>query len=207
MTEDSPPYAWAQPYEAAAEAVVRLFFPHLEAVIHDLEHGLVVRAWNPLSGLRPGDPSLLDPGLLRELSRGRVAGPHARSGPRGAEVSSVSAVIAGGRGLLCLNFDRSELSAAADALRTFALGAEPRPAGLFERDWREDLTAVVHGWCAEHGLRAAYLSREDRRRLVAYLDGRGAFAVRRATTHLAGLLDVSRATVYATLQSARTSGT
>ena len=47
-------------------------------------------------------------------------------------------MIAGGRGLLCLNFDRSVIGEAAESLRTFALGVEPRPAGLFERDWRED---------------------------------------------------------------------
>lgn len=203
MAEDPPTWAWAEPYETAAEAIVRLFFPHVEAVIHDIEQDVVVRIWNPTSGRKPGDPSLLSAGLLRELSRGRVTGPYAQAGLRGAEVSSVSAVIADGRGLLCLNFDRSAISAAADTLRTFALGVEPRPAGLFERDWREDLNAVVQDWCTERGLRVAHLSRDDRRDLVAHLDGRGAFAVRRAASHLAVILGVSRATIYATLRSAR----
>ena len=232
---------WAEPYAAAAEAVVRLFYPHVEAVIHDIEQDVVVRIWNPMSGRRPGDASLLDASLLGELSHGRgsggaalpglrseerrrsdegrrkavpigapgptwsnsVAGPYPQVGLRGAEISSVSAVIAGGRGLLCLNFDRSVISQAAESLRTFALGPEPRPVGLFDRDWREDLKAVVHAWCAERGLRAVQLSGEDRRGLVSYLDGRGAFQVRRAASHLAEILGVSRATVYATLQSAR----
>ncbi len=194
---------WAEPYAAAAEAVVRLFYPHVEAVIHDIEQDVVVRIWNPMSGRRPGDASLLDASLLGEQSHGGVAGPYPQVGLRGAEISSVSAVIAGGRGLLCLNFDRSVISQAAESLRTFALGPEPRPAGLFDRDWREDLKAVVHAWCAERGLRAVQLSGEDRRGLVSYLDGRGAFQVRRAASHLAEILGVSRATVYATLQSAR----
>jgi D-arginine utilization repressor len=195
--------SWAEPYGPAAEAVVRLFHPHVEAVIHDIGRDVVVRVWNPMSGRRPGDPSLLDARLLGELAGGGVAGPYTQAGLRGAEVSSVSAVIAGGRGLLCLNFDRSVISSAVAGLRAFALGVEPRPAGLFERDWREDLNAVVGDWCLEHGLRPTRLSREDRRRLVAFLDGRGVFEVRRAASHLAAILDVSRATVYASLQSAR----
>lgn len=211
MTDDAAvseaaPGSWAEPYAPAAEAVVRLFHPHVEAVIHDLERDVVARIWNPMSGRQPGDPSRLDAGLLGQLAGGGVAGPYIRAGRHGAEVSSVSAVIAGGRGLLCLNFDRSVISSAVAGLRAFALGVEPRPAGLFERDWREDLNAMVGDWCQERGLRPTRLSREDRRRLVALLDGRGAFEVRRATSHLAVILDVSRATVYATLQSARGGG-
>lgn len=198
--------AWAEPYAPAAEAVVQLFRPHVEAVIHDIERDVVVRVWNPMSGRAPGDPSLLDAALLGELAGGGVAGPYTQAGLRGAEVSSVSAVIAGGRGLLCLNFDRSVISSAVAGLRAFAQGVEPRPPGLFERDWREDLNAMVSDWCQERGLRPARLSREDRRRLAAFLDGRGVFEVRRATSHLAAILDVSRATIYATLQSARAAG-
>jgi D-arginine utilization repressor len=190
--------------------VVRLFYPHLEAVIHDIERDVVVRIWNPVSGRRPGDASLLEPGLLGQLTSAdggdSVAGPYTKTGLRGGEVSSVSAVIAGGRGLLCLNFDRSVISSAVAGLRSFALGVEPRPAGLFERDWREDLNSLVGDWCQERGLRPAHLSRQDRRRLVAFLDGRGVFQVRRAASHLAEILGVSRATVYASLQSARTGG-
>jgi D-arginine utilization repressor len=193
---------WARPYETVAEAAVRLFYPHLEAVIHDVEHDVVVRIWNPLSARKPGDPSLLDAALLGQLTGG-VVGPYPEVGVHGEPVSSVSAVIAGGRGLLCLNFDRSLVAAAADQLRTFALGIEPRPAALFERDWREELNSLVHQWCQEHDLRPGHLSRDRRRDLVAFLDGKGAFQVRRAASHLATILGVSRATVYATLRSAR----
>jgi predicted transcriptional regulator YheO len=201
--DDPAPGGWAEPYSAAAEAVVRLFYPHVEAVIHDIGQDVVVRIWNPISGRRPGDASLLDPSLLGELTDGGVAGPYRQAGLRGAEISSVSAVIAAGRGLLCLNFDRSVISSAVAGLRAFALGVEPRPAGLFERDWREDLNAMVGDWCQERGLRPTRLSREDRRRLVAFLDGRGAFEIRRAASHLAEIVGVSRATVYAALQQSR----
>lgn len=189
---------WAQPYETVAEAVVRLFYPHLEVVIHDVERGAVVRIWNPLSARKPGDPSLLDEALA-----GGVGGPYPKVGLGGEQLSSVSAVIADGRGLLCLNFDRSAIAYAADQLHTFALGIEPRPAALFERDWREELNSLVHHWCQEHDLRPGHLAPGDRRALVAFLDGKGAFQVRRAASHLATILGVSRATVYATLRAAR----
>jgi predicted transcriptional regulator YheO len=194
---------WARPYEPAAVAVVRLFYPHVEAVIHDVERDIIVRIWNPMSARGPGDPSLLDAGQLGQLGPDGVSGPYTETGLRGEEVSSVSAVIAGGRGLLCLNFDRSVVNTALAGLRSFALGVEPRPAALFERDWREELNSLVHRWCQENGVRPAHLSPGDRRALVAYLDGQGVFQVRRAASHLAAILSVCRATVYSTLQSAR----
>ena len=85
MTDDPALLAWAEPYAAAAEAVVRLFYPHVEAVIHDVSQDVVVRIWNPISGRRPGDPSLLDASLLGELADDDVAGPYRQAGLRGAE--------------------------------------------------------------------------------------------------------------------------
>jgi D-arginine utilization repressor len=201
-----PAADWAQPYEPVAQAIVRLFYPHVEAVIHDVEQDIVVRIWNPISARQAGDPSLLAPELMGDMSAGGVAGPYAQVGLRGEEVSSVTAVIAEGRGLLCLNFDRTVISSALAGLRAFGLAVEPRPAGLFEQDWREELNTLVHRWCQEHEARPGHLTPGDRRELVAYLDGHGVFEVRRAASHLATILGVCRATVYSTLQSARAHG-
>ncbi len=87
----------AEPYSAAAEAVVRLFYPHVEAVIHDIGQDVVVGIWNPISGRRPGDASLLDPSLLGELAEAASRVPtgrpacRARRSPRSARSSPAAA--------------------------------------------------------------------------------------------------------------------
>lgn len=186
---------------AVVEAVVALFHPHLEAVVHDVAADEVVAIWNPVSGRRPGDPSLLEPDLL--ASSQAVFGPYAKVDVHGRAFTSVSVPLANGETLLCLNFDRSVLDTAVTALTRFAAAVEPRPAALFERDWREEINVLVDGWCRaerkpRHGLTAA-----QRRELVAHLDGKGVFGVRHSATHVAAALGVSRATVYGLLKACR----
>jgi predicted transcriptional regulator YheO len=204
------PDTWARPFEPAAEAVVRLFYPHVEAVIHDVERDVVVRAWNPFSSCEPGDPSLLGRELLGQLAREGISGPYPTAGPRGEELSRVSAMIAGGRGVLCLSFDRSVVTSALAGLAGLAgLGGTGPAAGRGARiqaDRRDELSSLVHQWCQEHKTRPGRLSRRDRHGLVAFLDETGAFQVRRAAAHLAAILGVSRATIYSTLQTARGQG-
>lgn len=187
-----------------AEAVVRLFYPHVEAVLHDVETDTVVGIWNAFSGRRPGDPSLLEPELLEQVPGGGVIGPYAKAGLHGEQINSISVVVADGAGLLCLNFDRSVLVNAVATLEAFSASAvASRPSALFARDWREEINSLVQDWCTSEGVSPRRLSPGDRERLVAMLDAKGAFRVRHAVTHLAAALDVSRATVYAALKGVR----
>jgi predicted transcriptional regulator YheO len=182
------------------DAIVALFHPHLEAVVHDVAADEVVAVWNPVSGRRPGDPSLLEPDLLP--ADGGVLGPYAKVDVQGRTWTSVTVPVTANL-LLCLNFDRSVLDHAATALTAFAAAVTPRPAALFERDWREEINLLVDGWCRERRRSRHTLSPAHRRELVAHLDGRGVFGVRHAATHVAAALGVSRATVYGLLKTCR----
>lgn len=184
------------------EAVVALFHPHLEAVVHDVGADEIVAIWNPVSGRRPGDPSLLEPDLLAGLEPGTVLGPYKKADVRGRTWSSVSVPL-GSNTLLCLNFDRTVLDHAATALTSFAAAVAPRPAALFERDWREEINVLVDGWCRTQQAARHALTKVQRRDLVAHLDGKGVFGVRHSATHVATALGVSRATVYGLLKACR----
>lgn len=198
------PPDWIRPYEAVAEAVVKLFYPYVEVVIHDVASDTIVRIWNPVSARKPGDPSLLEPQLLAELPAGRVIGPYPKTGLHNEPISAVSTTLAGGAGLLCINFDRSVIDEATASLQAFAANmATTPPAALFEHDWQDELNALVHNWCRDNNANPRQLSPHQRRRLVTALDGKGVFRVRRAANHLAAILGRSRATVYASLQAAR----
>jgi predicted transcriptional regulator YheO len=196
--------AWVPCYEPLAEAVVRLFSPHVEVVLHDIGTDTIVGIWNPFSARRVGAPSLLEPELLQRSRAASVVGPYEKAGLYGESISAVSVVVAEGAGLLCLNFDRSVTAGAADALRAFgAPVVGSRPAALFERDWQEEMNRLVLDWCVAEKASVRHLSPDARRRLVAVLDAKGVFRVRGAAVHLAAALGVSRATVYATLKAAR----
>jgi len=194
---------WLAPHLPVVQAVVALLSPHVEVVAHDVPSDLVVAVWNPLSGRRVRDPSLLEPELLRAGEDGVVYGPYAKVGADGGRWTSVSVPVADGRGLLCVNLDRSVLDAAAAALMGFAAAVEPRPAALFERDWREEVNMLVDEWCRAAQLPRARLTAGQRRELVRVLDGKGVFSVRHAASHVATALGVSRATVYGLLKTVR----
>jgi predicted transcriptional regulator YheO len=197
---------WAGPVRTACAAVAALLHPHAEVALHELATDTIVGLWNPLSGRRVGEPSLLEE-LPESWRRRPVQGPYRKLLADGRELSAVSAVVhdAGGtpRGLLCINLDRTPLLDVAALLAGMAAPVQARPAELFARDWREQIALAVEEVCREHGLDRRRLTRADRRALVAQLDQRGLFATRNAAEHAGRALGVSRATVYTLLKEAR----
>jgi len=188
------------------EAVVALFHPLAEVAVHDIRRDRVVAIWNPISGRKVGDRSLIDE--LPEYAEGaRVIGPYPKVLADGRAITSVSVVLLNAkgarRGLLCINFDRSPLDATIDLLTRFAAAVEERPPELFDRDWREQIALLVDDECRTRRLRGDRLTREQRLALVRLMDERGLFATRNAAAHAGRALGVSRTTIYALLKEAR----
>jgi predicted transcriptional regulator YheO len=187
-------------------AIAALLHPHAEVALHDLATDTIVGLWNPLSGRRVGEPSLLEE-LPESWQQRPVQGPYRKLLADGRELSAVSAVVhdASGkpRGLLCINLDRTPLLDVATLLARVAAPVEAPPAELFVRDWREQIALAVDELCREHRLDRRRLTRADRRGLVAQLDQRGLFATRNAAELAGRALGVSRATVYSLLKEAR----
>lgn len=188
------------------EAVVALLHPHAEVVVHDVRRDRVAAIWNPFSGRRVGDSSLL--GELPEHGTGfHVLGPYAKLNPDGHRITSVTVEVADGAGLICINLDREPLDQAIDALARFAAAIEPRPSALFERDWQDEISRFIDDWCRREFLDRSRLRRAPRTALIGELDAKGLFATRNAAGHVAQALGVSRATVYSTLRETRVTET
>ena len=197
---------WLEPHMPLCEAVVALFHPLAEVAVHDIRRDRVVAIWNPISGRKVGDRSLIDE--LPEYAEGaRVIGPYPKVLADGRAITSVSVVLLNAmgarRGLLCINFDRSPLDATIDLLTRFAAAVEERPPELFDRDWREQIALLVDDECRTRRLRGDRLTREQRLALVRLMDERGLFATRNAAAHAGRALGVSRTTIYALLKEAR----
>jgi predicted transcriptional regulator YheO len=182
--------------DRVAEAISMLFHPHVEVALHDLPSGRIVRLWNPISGRRPGDESLIEPDFQGHASSESVIGPYEQVDIRGHRTTSVSVPVDEGRMLLCINFDRSALDGAIAVLMSLAAAHVERPAELFARDWRVRINESIADWCASRNLVARDLDKAVRGELVKHLDHEGLFETRKAAEHVATALGVSRATVY-----------
>jgi len=206
MPVRSPVPNWLEPHLPVCEAIVALFAPLAEVAVHDIRRDRIVGIWNPISGRKVGDRSLIDE-LPPYSEDARVIGPYPKVLADGRAITSVSVVLLNAkgiaRGLLCINFDRSPLDGMIDLLVRFAAPVEDRPPELFDRDWREQILLVVDEECRSRRLRRDRLSREQRLDLVRVLDERGLFSTRNAAAHAARALGVSRTTVYALLKEAR----
>ena len=206
MPVKSPVPNWLEPHLPVCEAIVALFAPLAEVAVHDIRRDRIVGLWNPISGRKVGDRSLIDE-LPSYSQDARVTGPYPKVLADGRAITSVSVVLHNAkgvaRGLLCINFDRSPLDGTIDLLVRFAAAVEDRPPELFDRDWREQILLVVDEECRSRSLRRDRLTRDQRLDLVRVLDERGLFSTRNAAAHAARALGVSRTTVYALLKEAR----
>jgi len=206
MPVKTPIPNWLEPHLPVCDAIVALLAPLAEVAVHDIRRDRIVGIWNPISGRRVGDRSLIDE-LPPYSDEARVIGPYPKVLADGRAITSVSVVMHNGkgvpRGLLCINFDRSPLDGTIDLLVRFAAPIEDRPPELFDRDWREQILLVVDEECRSRSLRRDRLTREQRLDLIRVLDERGLFATRNAATHAGRALGVSRTTIYALLKEAR----
>jgi len=206
MPSKAPVPNWLEPHLATCEAVVALLQPFAEVAVHDVRRDRIVGIWNPISGRKVGDASLIAE-LPPHSEDARVIGPYAKALADGRQITSVSVVLHNAkgapRGLLCINLDRSPFDGMIDLLVRFAAPVEDRPAALFDKDWREQISLVVDEECRSRHLRRDRLTRPQRLELVRVLDDRGLFATRNAAAHAGVAIGVSRTTVYALLKEAR----
>jgi D-arginine utilization repressor len=182
--------------------IAALLHPYAEVVIHDVERDRIVAIWNPISGRKIGDRSLLNE--LPETAPGfGVLGPYEKTDVAGHRITSVSIEADDGRAMVCINLDRHPLDSAVELLRSFAAATQPQPPALFERDWRESIAGLVDDWCRQHLRRRDALTRSERVEIISELDHKGLFATRGAAAHAARSLDISRSALYELLKEAR----
>jgi D-arginine utilization repressor len=182
--------------ELVAAGIATLFEPYVEVTLHDLRSHRIVAIWNPISGRRAGDDSLIEDDFVPTLGDEAVIGPYAQVDVRGHRTSSVSVPVAEGRLLMCINFDRSVLDGVVSALSAFAVAKQPQPRELFSQDWRARINELIADWCRERNLVARDLDRAGRKALIDHLERVGVFDTRHAATHVSAALGISRASLY-----------
>lgn len=189
-----------------AEAIARLLHPHAEVVLHDIELNSVAAIYNGFSQRKVGDESHLTEGDIPQLED--CLGPYPKINWDGRALKSVSSILRDDQGravgLLCINFDVSQLQLAQQVIESFVRPHEmtEQPQALFADDWSERINQYVHQYLFEHQLTLDSISRADKRNLVRHLHHVGAFSGKNSATYIARVLDISRATVYKSLKEA-----
>ncbi|CAN7271313.1 helix-turn-helix transcriptional regulator [Pararhizobium sp. LjRoot238] len=189
------------PFIPVCDAIATLFSPHVEAVLHDLDSGLIFHIANAFSKRRSGDSSLNEAGLASSLEDD-VIGPYGKSNWDGRRLKAITAVLrdADGRpiGLLCINHDIEAFAGIFDQLKSMVDIAAPMPktSALMAEDWREAVNSVIGDFLGTRRATLAGLTSADMDELIGMLDARGVFAIRKAVPYVAEILKLSRATIY-----------
>jgi D-arginine utilization repressor len=196
-------------YISIADALSKLFHPHAEIVIHDIEDDTIFYIANPYSGREKGDPSNLKVGAQDFNLDEDVIGPYEKFGAKGQSIRSITSVLKDDKGnpvgLICINLDFSILEASLSVVKEFfhPIDVEPRPQILFRNEWLELTLLAIRSYLKEQEQTVKSLDVQGRKALLAHLDKKGLFYARKSVEQVAVHLGISRATIYKDLNVIR----
>lgn len=183
-------------YIPIAKAIVKLFHPFVEVVIHDLETNTIQAIFNNYSQRKEGETSLLEENERFEQAP-ETFGPYYKTHHDGSRIKSVTASIKDSQnktiGLFCINFALGPFD---EMLSLVTDLEETLPKELFSEDWREKISHFVRSELKSQGKSLKSLTKEDKKELVLNLYREGAFKAKNAAQYIADILELSRATVY-----------
>ncbi len=184
------------------DAMVHLFDPFVEVVVHDLLSNTIAYKTGRLSPREKGESSLIAIDDI-EADLGQVVYP--KLGFDGRLVKSVSVKISE-QWLVCINCDVSifsTLKAVSDQFLKTSILTPPK--SLFKNDWQERLHRVIHDYIKEQGLAFSSLNQREKKELVKHLYEQGAFAEKNAADYVSRAMSLGRATVFNYLRELRAS--
>lgn len=196
-------------FESLMKGLTAIFGTNCEVVLHDLtdsyESTVVMIENGHVTDRRVGD---CGSNLGLEVLRGTV-----RNGDKygyftntrdGRVLRSSSVYVRDGEGkvigCLCVNFDVSNLMVADKTIRSLISNGEgEKEEEFFVNDVNQLLDALLQKAMEEVGKPVSYMTRDDRIRVVKYLDQKGAFLITKSGNRICQFLDISKFTLYSYL--------
>lgn len=196
-------------FESLMKGLTAIFGTNCEVVLHDLtesyESTVVMIENGHVTDRRVGD---CGSNLGLEVLRGTVRNgdkygyfTNTRDG-RVLRSSSVYVRDDEGKviGCLCINFDVSNLMVADKTIRSLISSGEgEKEEEFFVNDVNQLLDALLQKAMEEVGKPVSYMTRDDRIRVVKYLDQKGAFLITKSGNRICQFLDISKFTLYSYL--------
>ena len=196
-------------FESLMKGLTAIFGTNCEVVLHDLtesyESTVVMIENGHVTDRRVGD---CGSNLGLEVLRGTVRNgdkygyfTNTRDG-RVLRSSSVYVRDDEGKviGCLCINFDVSNLMVADKTIRSLISSGEgEKEEEFFVNDVNQLLDALLQKAMEEVGKPVSYMTRDDKIRVVKYLDQKGAFLITKSGNRICQFLDISKFTLYSYL--------
>lgn len=196
-------------FQSLMKGLTAIFGTNCEVVLHDLTEGyestVVMIENGHVTGRRVGD---CGSNLGLEVLRGTVADgdkygyfTNTRDG-RVLRSSSIYIRNDDGKvvGCLCVNFDVSNLMVADKTIRSLiSNGDGVKEEEFFVNDVNQLLDALLQKAREEVGKPVSYMSREEKVKVVRFLDQKGAFLITKAGNRICQFLDISKFTLYSYL--------
>jgi len=185
-----------------ATALVKTFTPLCEVVLHDLsdlEHSII---WieGDVTG-RKIRGSITDLGLSQlRLGENQKDMYNYRTETKNGKILKSSSVMLRDRndkvfGALCINFDITSLESSGYSLRGFCM-TENDVLETFADEPSEILSDLIEAAFNSLGKPLTAMKADDKLKVVAFLDEKGAFFFRNGVRTVAEALGLSRATIY-----------
>jgi predicted transcriptional regulator YheO len=193
--------------ERLAEGIVAVVGPHCEVVVHDFrdpEHSIIYMAGN-VTGRRVGAPVPDLSFISGELDRDTPDQLNYRTGMGSHHLQSSTIWIPGEDGTpigsICVNVDYQDLNHARQLLDKLATSTQHvsdfTVTDTFAKDVDDLIGLSISEFLRQEGAQSVgALGAREKLRLIQTLEERGLFQIRGAVNRVAGLLDVSRATIY-----------
>ena len=191
--------------------IAKLFAPYCEVVLHDfsdLEHSIIHIEGN-ISGRKVGGAAT--DLLLTQARNGNTVRDfynYQTFLPNGRNMKSCTMFLraedGSAYGALCINLDIGAFAGFQRFLGEFlALDADAEVSETLSDDIQRTIHTVLREAVSEMDAELPIMSKEDKIDLIARLDEKGAFQVKKAVTLIAEELGLSRSTIYNYLTEAR----
>ncbi len=187
--------------------IAKLFAPHCEVVLHDfsdLERSIVHIEGN-ISGRKVGGAAT--DLLLTQARNGNTVRDfynYQTFLPNGRNMKSCTMFLRDADGAFCINLDIGIFAGFHRFLGEFlALEASADVHETLSDDIHKTIHIILREAVSEVGAELPIMSKEDKIELIARLDEKGAFQVKKAVPLIAEELGLSRSTIYNWLTEAR----
>lgn len=175
-----------------AVAVVKLFHPLAEVVIHDVKSGKIKDIFGDLSNRQIGDDSLIDFATFDETDC------YSKINFDGRLVKSISIPVKENEqlvALICINCDISIFEGMRE-LSLKMLAIKETSSQLFTLDWQEEVNKSIHAHIQQMKWNFENLNVAQKKELVKRLYDSHAFLNKNAADYVAKVLRMGRATIF-----------
>lgn len=185
------------------EGIVQLFYPYVEGAVHDLRQGKVVALYNNISRRQVGDPSAVTELGVDLQDFPDVFEPYYKTNWDGKRLKCVSITIRDDSntpvGLVCINFDTSAFEGMSEQLNkllSLLNQSGLNPVERFAENWQQQVSEFIDQYARAHNVAVRAMSKKQKSQLINEMYDHALFNYRDAAAYVAGLLQVSRTTIY-----------